>query len=124
MRIYLVDGLCNAVVAPLLGTAIVTPFIETAAGIVVGARTGLASVVTGALFLISCFFARSIATIIPSEASGGAILVACFFIIQGKRVYWREYPLSITNCFGQRCTTFQAYNMSTTLELPDPSQLY
>jgi AGZA family xanthine/uracil permease-like MFS transporter len=84
MKIYFIDGFCNALVAPLLGTSIVTVFIETAAGIVAGARTGLASVVTGTLFLISCLFATSIATIIPSEASGGVILVACFYIIQGK----------------------------------------
>lgn len=83
VRIYLVDAICNMIVAPLLGCAVVTPFIESAAGIVVGGRSGLTSVVTGSLFLISALFANAIATIIPSEASGGAILVACFSIIQG-----------------------------------------
>ena len=84
MRIYLVDGFCNTLVAPLTGTSILTVFIETAAGIVAGARTGLAAVITGILFLISSLFARSIATIIPSEASGGVILVACFLVIKGE----------------------------------------
>ena len=82
MRIYLVDGFCNTLVAPFFGTSILTPFIESAAGISVGARTGLASVVTGSLFLISTLFASSIAEIIPPEASGSAIVIACFSIIQ------------------------------------------
>jgi len=82
LRILVVDGFCNTLIAPLLGVSIVTPFTENAAGIFVGARTGLAAVITGVLFLISCLFAAPIATIIPSEASGGAVLVACFSIIQ------------------------------------------
>lgn len=84
MKIYIADGICNAVLGPFLGTSILTVFIETAAGIVAGARTGFASVVTGSMFLVSCLFATSIASIIPSEASGGVILVACFYIIQGQ----------------------------------------
>jgi len=96
MRIYIVEGFCNALVAPLLGVSIVTPFIESAAWIVVGARTGLASVVTGSLFLISCLFAAPIATIIPAEASGGAILVACFYIIQDlKYIDYERTPRAI-----------------------------
>jgi len=96
MRIYIVDGMCNTLVAPLLGVSIVTPFIETAAGIVVGARTGLAAVVTGLLFLITCLFAAPIASIIPAEASGAAILVSCFYVIQYLRyVDYEHKPQSI-----------------------------
>ena len=96
MRILLVDGFCNTLLAPLLGVSIVTPFSETAAGIVVGARTGLASVVTGSLFLISCLFAAPIASIIPPEASGGAILVSCFFIVQYlKYIDFERMPHSV-----------------------------
>jgi len=82
MRILLVDGFCNALIAPLLGVPIVTPLFEGAAGIVLGARTGLASTVTGLLFLLSCLFAAPIATIVPLEASGGVTFVACCFVIQ------------------------------------------
>jgi len=88
MRILLVDGFCNTLLAPLLGVSIVTPFS--------GARTGLASVVTGSLFLISCLFAAPIASIIPPEASGGAILVSCFFIVQYlKYIDFERMPHSV-----------------------------
>jgi AGZA family xanthine/uracil permease-like MFS transporter len=41
----------------LLGTSTVSSYIESAAGVAAGARTGLASLVTGALFLLALFFA-------------------------------------------------------------------
>jgi AGZA family xanthine/uracil permease-like MFS transporter len=43
-------------VGSLLGTSTVTAYIESATGVEEGARTGLANVVTGALFLLALFF--------------------------------------------------------------------
>jgi AGZA family xanthine/uracil permease-like MFS transporter len=44
-------------VGALLGTSTVTSYVESATGISVGARTGLANMVTGSLFLVTIFFA-------------------------------------------------------------------
>ncbi len=65
----------GTVVGSLLGTSTVTAYIESATGVEEGARTGLANMVTGALFFLALFFAplaRMVGGGVPSE--GGAIL--------------------------------------------------
>jgi AGZA family xanthine/uracil permease-like MFS transporter len=65
----------GTVVGSLLGTSTVTAYIESATGVEEGARTGLANMVTGALFFLALFFAplaRMVGGGVPSEA--GAIL--------------------------------------------------
>jgi len=57
----------GTIVGSLLGTSTVTSYVESAAGISVGARTGLANVVTGALFLAALFFSPLL------QAVGGGI---------------------------------------------------
>jgi len=47
---------CGTVTGALLGTSTITSYIESSAGIAVGARSGLSNVVTGLLFLLSLFF--------------------------------------------------------------------
>src|SRR5439155_10617222 len=51
-----------------------TTYIESSAGIADGARTGLASLVTGALFLVAMLL-TPLATLVPSEAAGPALVV-------------------------------------------------
>ena len=53
----------------VLGTSTTTTFVESSAGVGAGARTGLASIVTGLLFLLAIFFAP-IFTAIPGFATG------------------------------------------------------
>ena len=54
-RAFLCDAL-GTVAGATMGTSTVTSYIESAAGVTAGARTGLASIVTGLLFLIAPFF--------------------------------------------------------------------
>ncbi len=53
----LVTGMLNKQVGAALGTSTVTSFIESAAGVSAGARTGFANIVTGMLFLLAIFLA-------------------------------------------------------------------
>jgi AGZA family xanthine/uracil permease-like MFS transporter len=62
----------------------VTTYIESAAGVSEGARTGLASVVTGVLFLAAILLAP-IAGIVPSEATAPALIVVGFLMAGGLR---------------------------------------
>lgn len=55
------------------GTSTVTTFVESAAGVEAGGRTGLSSVVTGFLFL-ACMFIAPIAAIIPAPATSAALV--------------------------------------------------
>ncbi len=60
--------------AALLGTSTAGAYIESAAGIQAGARSGLASVVTALLFLFALFFAP-LFTIVPAYAYGPALVI-------------------------------------------------
>lgn len=51
----------------LLGTSTITAFVESAAGVGAGGRTGLTAVTTGVMFLLALFFAPLI-TLVPNAA--------------------------------------------------------
>lgn len=64
----------------VLGTSTTTTFVESSAGVGAGARTGLASMVTGFLFLIAIFFAP-IFTAIPGFATAPALIFVGFLMV-------------------------------------------
>lgn len=64
----------------VLGTSTTTTFVESSAGVGAGARTGLASMVTGLLFLIAIFFAP-IFTAIPGFATAPALIFVGFLMV-------------------------------------------
>ncbi|MGB9184628.1 MAG: NCS2 family permease [Solirubrobacteraceae bacterium] len=68
-----IDGLA-ALLGGFMSASSNTTFIESNAGVAAGARTGLASVVTGALLLL-CMFISPIAGIIPTEATASALVI-------------------------------------------------
>ena len=67
-----------------------TSYIESAAGVGEGARTGLASVVTGVGFLLAMFFAPLV-NIVPSEAATPALVFVGFLMMsQVTKVNWDD----------------------------------
>ena len=64
----------------VLGTSTTTTFVESSAGVAAGARTGLASVVTGVLFLLSIFLSP-IFCAIPGFATAPALIFVGFLMI-------------------------------------------
>ncbi|MGH4138060.1 NCS2 family permease [Clostridium sp.] len=79
-RALLVDAV-GTTVGAFLGTSTVTTFVESSAGFAEGARTGLASVITGILFLIAMFFSPLFVAI-PSCATAPALIVVGFFMME------------------------------------------
>ncbi|WP_372796603.1 NCS2 family permease [Pontiella sp.] len=65
----------------LLGTSTTTTYVESASGIGDGARTGLASVVTGALFLFALFLAPLIG-IVPGFATAPALIIVGVYMFR------------------------------------------
>lgn len=63
----------------VLGTSTTTTFVESSAGVAAGGRTGLTSMTTAILFLVSMFFAP-IFTAIPSFATAPALIVVGFLM--------------------------------------------
>lgn len=75
----LADALSN-LAAPLLGTTTTGVYIESAAGIEEGGRTGFTAIVVSVLFLLALFF-TPLLTIIPPHAYGPVlILIGCFML--------------------------------------------
>ncbi len=64
----------------VLGTSTTTTFVESSSGVAEGARTGLASVVTGLLFLVSIFLSPIFCSI-PSFATAPALIFVGFLMI-------------------------------------------
>lgn len=68
-------------IGALLGTSTTTSYIESAAGIEQGGRTGLTSIVTGALFLMALLFVP-IVRIVPVYATAPALIMVGLFMIK------------------------------------------
>ncbi|HET8578466.1 MAG TPA: NCS2 family permease [Methylomirabilota bacterium] len=77
-RVLLVDSLA-AVAGGAAGASSATTYIESAAGVSAGAKTGLASVVTGACFLLALFLAP-IAGVVPAQATAPALIVVGYLM--------------------------------------------
>ncbi len=71
----------GTVLGACLGTSTVTSFVESSSGVAAGARTGLASVVTGILFLLSLFI-WPLFSLIPSAATAPALIFVGFLMMK------------------------------------------
>lgn len=72
-----------------------TAYIESASGVGDGARTGLASVVTGVAFLLATFLSPLVA-MVPSEAAAPVLVVVGFLMVtQVADLDWKSYDIAI-----------------------------
>ena len=109
-RILLVDSLA-AVAGGAGSISSNTSYIESASGVGEGARTGLASVVTGVLFLLTTFLAPLVA-VIPYEAATPALVIVGFLMMtQVKSIEWADYGIAIPACLTIILMPF-TYNIS------------
>ena len=75
----------------VLGTSTMTAFIESAAGVAVGGRTGLTAVVCGVLFLLALFF-TPIVSLIPDAATCPAlIIVGCLMMESVRHIDFTDF---------------------------------
>ena len=82
-RLLLIDA-CATMFGALCGTSTTTAYIESAAGIEQGGRTGLTSVITGGLFLLSVFFVPVVG-IVPAYATAPALIMVGLFMAKQVR---------------------------------------
>jgi len=93
-RILIVDSV-GAISGGAAAVSSNTSYIESAAGVGEGARTGLASVVTGVLFLLATFLAPLVA-IIPYEAATPALVVVGFLMMmQVRGIDWDDIEIAL-----------------------------
>jgi AGZA family xanthine/uracil permease-like MFS transporter len=79
-RVFWVDSL-GALFGGIFGTSSNTTYIESGAGVAEGAKTGLASLVTAVLFLVSVFLAP-LAGIVPPQATAPALMLVGWFMFK------------------------------------------
>ena len=125
-EILAVDSIA-AMAGGLAGTSSNTAYIESASGIGDGARTGIASLVTGTLFLLAMFIAP-LTKIVPYEAAAPALVIVGFLMMtQIRHIPFDDYAIaipsfltiilmpftySITNGIGAGMVTFVAIKIA------------
>ena len=93
-RILLTDSIAT-IVGSLAGTSTVTSYVESAAGVEAGGRTGLTAIVTGLLFL-AAMFAAPYAQLIPLAATAPAlILVGALMMAPLTDIAWDDPEIAI-----------------------------
>ncbi|MEV4917182.1 NCS2 family permease [Streptomyces tirandamycinicus] len=93
-RILLIDG-AAAAAGGLASASSATSYVESAAGVGEGARTGFANVVTGALFGLALLL-TPLATIVPAQAAAPALIVVGFLLMtQVRHIDWLSFEIAI-----------------------------
>ncbi|OEU91624.1 MFS transporter [Streptomyces abyssalis] len=93
-RVLLIDG-GAAVAGGACSSSSATTYIESAAGVGEGARTGFASLITGSLFGLALFL-TPVLTMVPLQAASPALVVVGFLMMtQVKHIDWDRYELAI-----------------------------
>ena len=80
----LLSDAIGTVAGACTGTSTVTTFVESAAGVEAGGRTGLTALTTGVLFL-ACIFIAPVAAIIPPAATSAALIYVGILMLQGLK---------------------------------------
>jgi adenine/guanine/hypoxanthine permease len=95
-RVLMVDA-TGTVAGACLGTSTVTAFIESAAGVAAGGRTGLMAIVTGLLFLLTLFFSPlviSIGRYMPITAPA-LVIVGAMMMQNVTKIDWDDFSEAI-----------------------------
>ena len=89
-KAFLSDALAG-IIGSICGSSTVTAYVESATGIGIGGRTGLAAIVTGILFLLSVFISPLILSLFTSSVTAAAlIIVGILMVSQLKDVNWQN----------------------------------
>jgi adenine/guanine/hypoxanthine permease len=124
-RVLLVDSV-GAMFGGYANASSNTTYIESAAGVAEGARTGIAAIVVGVLFLLAMFFSP-LAAVIPAQATAPALILVGFYMMSiAREIAWDDYEealpafvtmlampftWSITNGIGAGFITYTAIKL-------------
>lgn len=93
-RVLLIDG-AAAVAGGAASSSSATSYIESAAGVGEGARTGFSNLITGGLFAVALFL-TPLLTIVPMQAAAPALVAVGFLMMtQVKNIDWDKYEIAI-----------------------------
>ncbi|NJP46919.1 NCS2 family permease [Actinacidiphila epipremni] len=94
-KVLMIDGIATAVGGASSSSAN-TCFVESTAGVGEGAKTGLASVVTGLMFVLALFL-TPLATMVPAQAATPALVAVGFLILSGsiREIDWSDFTIAV-----------------------------
>ena len=97
-------GLCADMIATtvgaVIGTSNVTTYVESAAGIGAGGRTGLTSLTTAGLFLLSAIFAPFVG-LVPSQATAPALIIVGVMMLSSfSKIKWKDLEEALPAFFA------------------------
>ncbi|WP_210593254.1 NCS2 family permease [Streptomyces sp. GESEQ-35] len=93
-RVLLIDG-AAAVAGGAASSSSATSYIESAAGVGEGSRTGFSNLITGGLFALALFL-TPLLTIVPLQAAAPALVAVGFLMMtQVKHIDWDKYEIAI-----------------------------
>ncbi|MFE7650375.1 NCS2 family permease [Streptomyces phaeoluteigriseus] len=93
-RVLLIDG-AAAVAGGAASSSSATSYIESAAGVGEGSRTGFSNLVTGGLFALALFL-TPLLTIVPLQAAAPALVAVGFLMMtQVKSIDWDRYEIAV-----------------------------
>ncbi len=87
-------------IGAIFGTSNTTTYVESAAGIAVGGRTGLTSVVVAICFAISAFFATFVSAIPAAATAPALVIVGVMMMASFKEIDWTELSEAIPAFFA------------------------
>ena len=112
-RIFIADSVATMAGA-LAGTSTVTSYIESAAGVTAGGRTGLTSVVVGALFLATILFTPLVQAIPAAATAPALILVGALMMGAIAEIEWND-PFAAIPAFLTVIVTPLSYSIANGL---------
>ena len=83
------------IVGSLAGTSTVTSYIESAAGVAAGGRSGVTAITTGVLFLMAMFIAPVVGAIPAAATSPALIVVGSLMIAHAAEIPWSNPVISV-----------------------------
>jgi AGZA family xanthine/uracil permease-like MFS transporter len=101
----------GTVAGAVFGTSTVTSYIESAAGVGVGGRTGLTAVTTGLLFILSIFFFPVLAVINGTVTAPALVVVGVLMAQQLGSIDWEDF-IAATSGFVAIITMILAYSIA------------
>ena len=96
-------------IGAIFGTSNTTTYVESAAGIGAGGRTGLTSVVVAACFAVSAFLSPIISAVPSAATAGVLVIVGCMMASSLKEIDWSEISEAIPAFFA---AVFMAFSYS------------
>jgi len=114
-RALLADAI-GTIVGALSGTSTVTSYIESAAGVAAGARTGLGNIMIAALFGVAMFCAPLVAAIPSYATSPALILVGALMCGSVAKVNWDDFSEAVPAFLTLVCTPL-TFSIATGLSL-------